>query len=76
MYVYVLHMYVSEENKTQSTIAVSIVQTHTHKPTDDIKTYISTVYSGADKRKHQSSTSRAFVRGIHRYRWIPRTKDQ
>ena len=28
----------------------------------------STVYSGADQRKHQSSTSLAFVRGIH---WWP-----
>ena len=27
----------------------------------------STVYSGADQRKHQSSASRAFLRGI--YRW-------
>ena len=27
----------------------------------------STVYSGADERKHQSSTSLAFVRGIHRW---------
>ena len=36
----------------------------------------SIVYSGADQRKHQSSASRAFVRGIHRDRWIPRTKDQ
>ena len=26
----------------------------------------STVYSGADQRKHQSSVSLAFVRGIHR----------
>ena len=26
----------------------------------------STVYSDADERKHQSSTSLAFVRGIHR----------
>ena len=25
-----------------------------------------TVYSGADQRKHQSSASLAFVRGIHR----------
>ena len=32
----------------------------------------STVYSGADQRKHQSSASLAFVRGIHR--WIPRRK--
>ena len=34
----------------------------------------STVYSGADQRKHQSSAWLAFVRGIHR--WIPRTKGQ
>ena len=36
----------------------------------------STVYSGADQRKHQSSASQAFVWGIHRDRWIPRTKGQ
>ena len=34
----------------------------------------STVYSDADQRKHQSSASLAFVRGIHRDRRIPRTK--
>ena len=28
----------------------------------------STVYSGADQRKHQSSAPLAFVRGIHRWR--------
>ena len=28
----------------------------------------SSVYSGADQRKHQSSASLAFVRGIHRDR--------
>ena len=36
----------------------------------------STVYSDSDQRKHQSTTSLAFVRGIHRDRWIPRTKGQ
>ena len=36
----------------------------------------STVYSDVDQRKHQSSASLAFVRGIHRDRWIPRTKGQ
>ena len=36
----------------------------------------SIVYSGADQRKHQSYASLAFVRGIHRDRWIPRTKGQ
>ena len=36
----------------------------------------STVYSDADHRKDQSSASLAFVWGIHRGRWIPRTKGQ
>ena len=34
------------------------------------------VYSDADQRKHQSSASLAFVRGIHRDRWILRTNGQ
>ena len=34
------------------------------------------VYSGVDERRYQSSASLAFVRGIHRDRWIPRTKGQ
>ena len=36
----------------------------------------SIVYSGIDQRKHQSSSSLAFVRGIHRDRWISRTNGQ
>ena len=36
----------------------------------------STVYSDPDQRKHQRSASLAFVWGIHRDRWIPRTKGQ
>ena len=36
----------------------------------------STVYSAADQRKYQSSASLAFVWGIHRDRWIPRTNGQ
>ena len=39
-------------------------------------TVVSIIYSGADQRKHRSSASLAFVRGIHRDRWIPRTKGQ
>ena len=34
----------------------------------------STVYSGADQRKHQSSTSLAFVKEFTGHRWIPLTK--
>ena len=41
-----------------------------------LRVVYSIVYSGADQRKHQSSTSLAFVRGIHRDRRIPRTKGQ
>ena len=36
----------------------------------------STVYLDTDQRKHQSSASLAFVRRIHRDRWIPRTNGQ
>ena len=36
----------------------------------------STVCSGEDQRRHQSSTSLAFVRGITGDRWIPLTKGQ
>ena len=36
----------------------------------------SIVYSGADKRKHQSSASLAIVRGFHRDQWIPHTNGQ
>ena len=32
-----------------------------------LKIVYSTVYSGADQRKHQSSASLAFMRGIHRW---------
>ena len=33
----------------------------------DVMIVYSIVYSGADQRKHQSSASLAFVRGIHRW---------
>ena len=36
----------------------------------------STFYPDTDQTKHQSSASLAFVWGIHRDRWIPRTKGQ
>ena len=36
----------------------------------------SIVYSDTDQRRHQSSASLAFVRGIHRDRWIPRKNGQ
>ena len=36
-------------------------------PITSLAIVYSTVYSGADQRKHQSSASLAFVRGIHRW---------
>ena len=39
-------------------------------------TGLTVVYSIVYSRKHQSSASLASVRGIHRGRWIPRTKGQ
>ena len=36
----------------------------------------SSVGSGADHKKYQSSASLAFVSGIPRDQWIPRTKEQ
>ena len=36
----------------------------------------STVYSGADQRKHQNSASLAFVGELTGNRWIPRTNGQ
>ena len=36
----------------------------------------STICSGADQRKYQSSVSLAFVMGIHRWLVVPLTKGQ
>ena len=36
----------------------------------------STIYSGADHRKHQSSVSLAFLGEFIGHRWIPRAKGQ
>ena len=41
-----------------------------------LKIAYSTVYSGADQRKHQSAASLAFVRGIHQWPMNSRTKGQ
>ena len=41
-----------------------------------VSTVSFTVCSGANKRRHQSSASLAFVRGIHQCPWIPCSKGQ
>ena len=53
-----------------------VIMTTMASQTTSLTVVYSTVYSDADQRKHQSSASLAFVWGIDRDRWIPRTKGQ
>ena len=55
---------------------IDVVMTTMASQITSLTVVYSTVYSAADQRKHQSSASLAFVWGIHRDRWIPRTKGQ
>ena len=55
---------------------IDVIMTTMASQITSLTVVYSTVYSDADQRKHQSSASLAFVWGIHRYRWIPRTKGQ
>ena len=55
---------------------IDVIMTTMASQITSLTVVYSTVYWDADKRKHQSSASLAFVWGIHRSRWIPRTKGQ
>ena len=55
---------------------IDVIMTTMASQITSLSIVYSTVYSDADQRKHQSSASLAFVWGIHRDRWIPRTKGQ
>ena len=55
---------------------IDVIMTTIASQITSLAVVYSIVYSGVDQRKHQSSASLAFVRGIHRDRWIPRTKGQ
>ena len=55
---------------------IDVVMTTMPSQFTSLTVVYSTVYSDADQRKHQSSVSLAFVWGIHRDRWIHRTKGQ
>ena len=55
---------------------IDVIMTAMASQITSLTVVYSTVYSDADQRKHQSSTSLAFVWGSHRDRWIPRTKGQ
>ena len=55
---------------------IDVIMTTMASQITSLTVFNSTVYSDADQRNHQSSASLAFVWGIHRDRWIPRTKSQ
>ena len=55
---------------------IDVIMTTVASQITSLTIVYSIVYSVADQRKYQSSASLAFVRGIHRDRWIPRTKGQ
>ena len=55
---------------------IDVIMTTMASQITSLTVVYSIVYSDADQRKHQSSASLAFVWGIHRDRWIPRTKGQ
>ena len=55
---------------------IDVIMTTMASQITSLMVVYSTVYSDADQRKHHSSASLAFGWGIHRDRWIPRTKGQ
>ena len=55
---------------------IDVIMTTVASQITSITVVYSIVYSDADERKHQSSASLAFVWGIHRDQWTPRTKGQ
>ena len=55
---------------------IDVIMTTVASQITSLTVVYSIVYSDPDQRKHQSSASLAIVRGIHRDRWIPRTKGQ
>ena len=55
---------------------IDVIMTTMTSQITSLTVVYSTVYSDADQWKHQSSASLAFVWGIHRDRWIPRTNGQ
>ena len=72
--IFVWESYIQHQNQTNHYI--DVIMTTMASQITSLTVVYSTVYSDADQRKHQSSASLAFVWGIHRDRWIPRTKGQ
>ena len=55
---------------------IDVIMTTMASQITSLTVVYSIVYSGTDERKNKRSASLAFVQGIHRDRWIPRTKGQ
>ena len=71
-----MHCPKSKTGEKPLSALISIIMSAMASQVTSLTIVYSTVYSDADQRKYQNSASLAFVRGIHRYRWIPRTKGQ
>ena len=56
--------------------SMDAIMSATASPITGVSIVCSTVCSGEDQRKYQSSTSLAFVRGNHRWPVVPLTKGQ
>ena len=67
---------ISTKVSTISDHYADVIMTKMASQITSLTVVYSTVYSDADQIKHQRSASLAFVWGIHRDRWIPRTKGQ
>ena len=61
---------------TWDTHYIDVIMTTMASQSTSLTAVYSTVYSDTDQRKYQRTASLAFVWGIHRGRWIPRTKVQ
>ena len=72
----VMQMSMITYDKSVTSHCIDVIMTTMASQITSLTVVYSIVYSEADQRKHQSSSSLAFVWRIHRDRWIPRTKGQ
>ena len=64
------------DSKLEISHYIDVIMTTMASEITSLTVVYSTIYSDTNQRKHKSSASLAFVWGIHRDRWIPRTKGQ
>ena len=70
------HFYWNKIHERSRGHYVDVIMTTMASQITSFTVVYSAVYSDADQSNHQSSASLPFVWGIHRDRWIPRTKGQ